>query len=375
MTTPARRGTPRKPPGTRGRGGTAEPTRAEGGPAARTPRKPSATGRRAAPKPRKSAVSDVPPFRLMSATEIDAMPDPEWLIDGLLPSGATVELYGPYGTAKSFIALGWACSVGSGAKWLGREVVKGAALFIAAEGGYGQRNRLRAWRADNDGINPDIDVIPDPVSFRNGEHVDYLCEIIENGKYRIVVIDTLTTTAGGLNQDSATDMGQYIDVVNRLRSAVPDHGTTVVIVHHAGYDKSHGRGSTALPSGVDVVVKVTSPDPRISIELHCDKVKDASPFEDIYARIEVVTVEGGTSCVVRELEDVKITLPKHRGQAAKTQAQLVALIRSKGRPVTTREAADELGVSVDAARSAFRRGGSAFVQAEGGTWDLPVGLS
>lgn len=303
------------------------------------------------------------------------MPDPEWLIEGVLGVGMTAEIYGQYATAKSFVALDWACSVASGCKWLGRAVKSGPALFIAAEGGYGQRNRLRAWKKEHDGFSPDIDFIPDPVSMRSKVHVDYLCELIAARQYRIVVIDTLTTTAAGWNQDSATDMGQYVDAMNRLRSAAKGAGAAVVVVHHAGYDKSHGRGSTALPSGVDAVIQITGADPLTSIEMHCDKIKDAPIFGDIYFFIAVVDVVGGTSCVVREKEILTIT---PSGQDAKRQSQLAEIIRSQGRPVTPGEVADEIGIRVETVRSAFRRGASGekpvFIRLDDGTYDLAVGL-
>ncbi len=60
-------------------------------------------------------------FRLYSIEELEELPDPDWLIDGIMPEGALVELYGPHGVGKSFLALDWALSLAAGIQWPGRD--------------------------------------------------------------------------------------------------------------------------------------------------------------------------------------------------------------------------------------------------------------
>jgi hypothetical protein len=53
-------------------------------------------------------------LRLLTADELDGLPDPRWLVDGILPERAIAVLYGQPGIGKSFLALDWAFSIAAG---------------------------------------------------------------------------------------------------------------------------------------------------------------------------------------------------------------------------------------------------------------------
>src|ERR1700744_6409506 len=82
---------------------------------------------------------------LSSIADLLALPDPEWLIEGILPQGGLAVLYGPPGAGKSFLALDWSMSVDRGREWSGRQVRQGAALYICAERTSGLKQRVGAW--------------------------------------------------------------------------------------------------------------------------------------------------------------------------------------------------------------------------------------
>ncbi len=63
-----------------------------------------------------------PRFRLYSVEDLEELPDPAWLLEGVLPEGGLVELYGPPGAGKSFLSLDWGLSVAAGVPWLGRSL-------------------------------------------------------------------------------------------------------------------------------------------------------------------------------------------------------------------------------------------------------------
>ena len=46
-----------------------------------------------------------PRFKLYTIEELEDLPDPDWLINGLIPENSLVELYGEPGAGKSFLAL------------------------------------------------------------------------------------------------------------------------------------------------------------------------------------------------------------------------------------------------------------------------------
>src|SRR5690349_19680344 len=86
-------------------------------------------------------------IRFYTEEEVMALPEPVWLLEPLLPSGAVAMLYGPSGVGKSFIAMAWAHAIAHGLSWLGRNVRKGSVIYVAGEGGAGLGPRLKALQA------------------------------------------------------------------------------------------------------------------------------------------------------------------------------------------------------------------------------------
>src|SRR5262245_60895371 len=75
-----------------------------------------------------------------------AEPSPQWLIDGVLPMGSSVVLFGESNSFKSFILIDWLCSISTGTNWHGHSVSKGTTLIIASAGARGIGNRrIPAW--------------------------------------------------------------------------------------------------------------------------------------------------------------------------------------------------------------------------------------
>lgn len=95
-------------------------------------------------------------MHLLTREEIDAIPDLEPMIDGVLDKGTVAMLAAQPGAGKSFLALDWACRYATGLRWQGRDVNRmmqyptgnqgpGKVLYIAAEGARGIKTRLAAW--------------------------------------------------------------------------------------------------------------------------------------------------------------------------------------------------------------------------------------
>src|SRR5882724_5468034 len=83
---------------------------------------------------------------LISTSQLLRLPDPDWLMERVLPLGAVSVIYGQPETGKSFIALDWAMCVSEGMPWLGVYRTKQTpVIYIAAEGGTGIKKRVRAW--------------------------------------------------------------------------------------------------------------------------------------------------------------------------------------------------------------------------------------
>src|SRR5690242_2585843 len=78
---------------------------------------------------------------------LDQLPDPplrEEIVQGLIAAGEVGALVGPAGTGKSAIAQRLAICIAEGRSFLGRAVIPGPVVYIAAERYAGTARRLKA---------------------------------------------------------------------------------------------------------------------------------------------------------------------------------------------------------------------------------------
>src|SRR6516165_7592302 len=94
--------------------------------------------------------SNLEKFILLSPTDLAALPEPTWLIDGVLPSHGFCVLYGEPGSGKTFVALSIALSVAADHCWCGKHTLGGMVLYVAAEGLYGLKLRVEAYQKKHD---------------------------------------------------------------------------------------------------------------------------------------------------------------------------------------------------------------------------------
>ncbi|MFD4648485.1 AAA family ATPase [Streptomyces sp. NPDC058441] len=191
--------------------------------------------------------------RIVTLAQLDQLPPLVPLIDGTLEQETLAFLSGKSGSAKSFIAVAWSCSIATGTPWEGRAVSQGRVLYIAAEGWQGLRNRVRAWEQHH-GVTVDPDslhVLPASLTIKDPEHLRLFCEHLRSVGYALVVIDTLARNSAGLDENSAKDMGVFTDAIDQIRRAA---GGTSLTVHHHGKDSDKGsRGSSAIEANADTV--------------------------------------------------------------------------------------------------------------------------
>src|SRR5690606_15368852 len=87
-----------------------------------------------------------PGLHLLSYAEMEAMPEPEWLVEGVLQKRSAAVMFGKSNAFKSFLAVDIGLSVETGLDWHGHAVSKGGVLFVATEGANGVgRLRIPAW--------------------------------------------------------------------------------------------------------------------------------------------------------------------------------------------------------------------------------------
>lgn len=231
-------------------------------------------------------------WRFLSIDEVESLPPPKWLVQGILVEASIAAIYGPPESCKSFLAVDMAMAVAGGMDWHGRTVERGGVLYIAAEGAPGLGKRMRAWKVNRgaQGRTFHLHLMRDELNLAaekdGGVRAFVQAVTDELGPLRLIVIDTLNQTAAGADENSAKDMGRYIASMKRLRDAT---GATVVVVHHSGKDVSKGmRGSTALLGAMDTTVEVERATDGHSIKVAVHKQKDAERESPIRFNLEKV---------------------------------------------------------------------------------------
>lgn len=250
--------------------------------------------------------------RLLSIWELEQLPEPEWLIDGLLPKGGLTVLFGKPGAGKSFLALDWAMSVAGELNWCGRGVSAEDVLYVSAEGATGLRARVPAWRSRHR-QNPDrIAFRPVPVNMRDKADVRQLIQDVRSAGLGpgLIVIDTLARCFGGGEENSVVDMGAFILAADELSREFDD--ATVLVVHHSGKDPSRGeRGHSSLAAAANTMMRLEISGTRVT--LSCTKQKEAKEFEKVPLKlVEHELGDGQSSCTIEPISSADTPHP-HTG--------------------------------------------------------------
>lgn len=284
-------------------------------------------------------------FKLHSIGDLLGLPEPEWLIDSLFTCGSLVCLYGPSGHGKSFLALDWALSLALGTTWLGHPTRHGVVIYVAAEGGPSIRKRVQVWQQARGRVTVlEAFFILEAPQVREANQLDLLIRQIAEVETRpvLIVLDTLARCFVGGEENSAKDMGELVEGLDRLRRHT---GATVMVLHHTGKDNlDMERGSTALRAGSDVMIRVVKGKDGL-ITVKNNKQKDDEEFDEIHLRLDPIEL-GATStgrrvssCILRRSDK---STPAEATMPTYLKAALRAL-SEQGGEATTRDWANKTG--------------------------------
>lgn len=228
-------------------------------------------------------------FYFKDEEEFQNEPDPQWLVKDLLTERSTVLLYGPTQSYKSFIAIDVSLSLGTGTSTFGSETAIGKVFYSALEGRAHLRKAVRAWHLAHGvesagqfylGRSPLIGFLDEIEEYRR--EIRSRCGQVQQPK--LIVLDTLTKSMAGLNENDAKDAGRFIQFCDSL---VEEFECSVMVIHHSGKDADKGaRGSSAFHAGFDTVIEVKAKRETKAVEVHVRKHKDAEE------RAEPFTFEG-----------------------------------------------------------------------------------
>ncbi len=234
-------------------------------------------------------VGDDTLLNLLPTSTLLTLPDPEWLMNGVLPMGAVSVIYGQPETGKSFVALDWAMCISEGRPWLGKFATKQApVIYIAAEGGTGIKKRVAAWMAHHEVRDLEAmywQVVP--LHIREEGAVDRVLDQLDDDVVGInpglVVFDTLSRSFSNGDENASTDMVHFVDKVIDLSTR---KRTAVLIVHHTNATGSRERGHGSLRGNVNTMFKCISSQngdrKLIHVTVENDKQKDDAKLADIH---------------------------------------------------------------------------------------------
>lgn len=221
--------------------------------------------------PVENPAPDAPPgrFRVLDDAAIDALPPPTWLIDQVLIAGAVNVLYGPGGSGKSVLAIDAACALAAGLPtWHGHATAPGPVVYIGAEAPEEVAQRRRAWKADHQiPTLPAFFLVPERVPLLDSEAVPGLIASLpaEAARPALFVVDTLSRTMRGGDENSGQDMGRVFEAAEQLRDAT---GATILLIHHSGKDASRGaRGSSSLTFDARQAIAVSREESVVTVAI------------------------------------------------------------------------------------------------------------
>ncbi len=246
-------------------------------------------------------------WRLLDDVEIMALPDPEFLIAGVLPRRAVGALVAPPGIGKTTLAASFGVSLSTGRDWFGHAVQhRGSTVCAAAEDPGGFKLRLRASKlAARLPLDQAIGVFtfPDAVDLRDPVHVEKFGRFLERGfengdmARELLIIDTYAAAMPGANENASEDTTTAMLHAQRWRDRL---GLTVLLIHHTNASGTRERGHSAMRGAADFMIEMKPEDDVVKLE--CSKMRNGPAFPTL--ALKLLPVPAGDGCVFRLASDV-----------------------------------------------------------------------
>jgi archaellum biogenesis ATPase FlaH len=240
-----------------------------------------------------------------------------WLVEDVIPLGEITLAFGDSGTGKSFDMFDMAMCVARGIKFNNRNVERGLVVYVAAEAGKGFAKRKMAYAIQHN-LEPSeplpfVLLTKRPNFFHDDTDALALIEEINaiarryNLPLVLIVIDTLSALAPGMNENASQDVSM---VRKRLVMLQDKFNAATVLVHHKPKNGATPRGHGSLTADFETTIEFeTVGDRRTDLgkTIHRASVrKQREGKSGIYWEFTLPVVEVGrnkwgnpeTSCVV-----------------------------------------------------------------------------
>lgn len=266
-------------------------------------------------------------------------PDIAWIVPKLLPSGMAI-LGGRPKAGKSWFTMQVSQAMGDKLLVLGQEVMKGKVLYFALEDDerrLKERMRIQGW-SEKSRKNVDfvvLDEFREKVGYlHENNNSDRLYKMVEQGKYKLVIIDSFNIAFMGLpNIDSNTIVTKALKPLQKY--SLNSNILTLIIDHHNKSSIGIGGSQNPIDNILGSTAKSSITDTAIGVyKQEKGKLRfmaTGRDFEDIDIKLKA----DEKMCWQYD-GDGKVT--------DKEQAVLNIFIANEGEIVKTIEIANELGI-------------------------------
>jgi hypothetical protein len=256
--------------------------------------------------------------------ELEQVPKPKWLVDGILQQNSLMLIYGRNQTFKSFLGIDLSLCVATGRDWNGHTVEQGPVAYLISEAPGGYRMRVEAWEKQNvDVPSSMLFTLPDQIDFNRPNEAEALAHRIKQEfsecSPKLVVVDTVAKNFSG-DENSAKELGSVVRgmevIQNRTKAAV-------LAIHHSTKAFSGARGSSVLEDGVDIAIEMVRKKGVEAAEMKSYKMKDGDPFDTYTLKFMPVPFPDGRSSGVLQVTNRREKVHQPMTQIQKNAASVI----------------------------------------------------
>jgi hypothetical protein len=233
------------------------------------------------------------------------LPRRPWLVHGVIREGTVVFLTAREGTGKSFVALEFAYCVAEGRPWYGNEVQRGEVVYVAAERGNSQRERIEALHRLKNYSPDSVTFFDFAFKFNNPDDLQLFHRAIGKLDFvpSLIIIDTLRASFDG-DENNSWNAQRTMDAFAEIKQR---YGCTIVVLHHVNaFGKS--RGSSAFLGSADTELYMTESKARSvqRVYLTVRKQNNGRKWTKYQLDADEITFEEGFSSIVFNLSNTEL---------------------------------------------------------------------
>jgi hypothetical protein len=216
-------------------------------------------------------------FESYTYDDLLAIPEPGWVIDGVIPAGNDTMVFGEAWSGKTMVVLDMLLSIVNGIPWFGHETKKRPCALVVGEGRFGIPKRIEAWLAAHPDTSADgLLIIPAMPDIRNPKSIEQFLRAFEPWENvpKVIAWDTWSRLSAGSNENDPSAMTECVTMLRFATEVFGINDAASIVVHHTGHDeKDRPRGASTFTGAFNTLIRVTP------TQISNTKQKDAELFK------------------------------------------------------------------------------------------------